>query len=231
MLRPILLFGFSGVLLAPAASPPWNVPGACLTPQGTLCRTIRWEYTGWENRSWGFHAIERQNGSNTLAYRRDGAALERHTSRSFKNYVIPLASWDISKIKLPAQHETIEIDHTARSYDTHPGVRGGYPVWDPNDPDCIQNAKAFGLSDLKRADEVVIAGVRSIEYTGVRSSTSRTTVALAPSLGCTQMRYTYRDYNRFGLPTASTQFDVVSVQVGDPDPALFQVPKDYHEKR
>jgi hypothetical protein len=83
------------------------------------------------------------------------------------------------------------------------------------------------LSYLKRVGEVVIAGVRSIEYTGRQSSTSTTTVAFAPSLGCTQMRNIYRDYNRLGLPTAFSQSEVVSVQIGEPDPASFQVPKDY----
>jgi hypothetical protein len=56
-------------------------------------------------------------------------------------------------------------------------------------------------------------------------------VALAPSLGCTEMRSVYHDYNRLGLPTVFSQSEVVSVRIGEPDPALFQVPKDYHETR
>ena len=38
------------------------------------------------------------------------------------------------------------------------GLRGGLTVWDPEDPDCVKNEKAFGLSHLKRVGEVVIAG-------------------------------------------------------------------------
>jgi len=102
-------------------------------------------------------------------------------------------------------------------------------VWDSNDADCRETANAFSLLDLKRVGEVVIAGVRSVEYEGRRSSTSRTTVALAPSLGCTQMRNIYRDYNRLGVPTAFSRTEAVSVQIGEPDPALFQVPTDYRQ--
>ena len=225
-MRPIFLFGLSSILLAQAANPPWNLPGACMTPQGTVCRTVRWEYATWAAGSW-FLALQRGNGSHTLAYRRDGASLDWATSRFFRNYLTPVENGDVSIITLPVQHQTISIFHADKSCDVS-GVLGAKPTaWNPNDPDCRQGVNH--LSELKRVGEVVIAGVRSIEYAGRGSSTSRTTVALAPSLGCMEMRNVYRDYNRLGLPTAFSEAEVVSVQIGEPDPALFQVPKGYHQ--
>jgi hypothetical protein len=225
--RTVLLFSLSTALVISPADQPRSASGTCVTPQGTLCRTIRSEGSGWENRSWGFHAVERWHGSTTLSYRRDGAWLERNARQSFKNYVVPAGSWDLAKIKLPGQNETIEIDHTAREYEIRSGVRGGFAVWDPDDADCAKLAAKFALSGLKHIGEVVIAGVRAIEYTGKRSSTNRIMVALAPSLGCAQIRYIERDYNRFGLPTSFHRFEAVSVQIGEPDTTLFRVPSGY----
>jgi hypothetical protein len=156
--------------------------------------------------------------------------MERYAQRSFANYLIPSGNWDVAKIKLLGQNETIEIDHKAKDYEVRPGVYGGLTVWDRNDPECAHMATAFALSGLRRIGEVFIAGVRSIEYTGKRSSTRRITVALAPSLGCTQMREIDRDFNSLGLPTSFNHSEVVSFQIGEPDPALFQIPKDYNQR-
>jgi hypothetical protein len=224
----ILVFSVCTVLSISVAGQSRRAAGACLTPQGTLCRTIRWEEGGWENQGWGFFAVERAHGSTTLSYRRDGAVLERNTGGAFKNYVVPTWSVDLAEIKIPSQNETIKIDYIAKEYEIRSGVRGGLTVWDPDDADCAKLAKAFALSGLERVADVVIAGIRAIEYTGKRSSTRRVTVALAPSLGCLQMRNIDHDYNRLWSPTSSHRSEVVSVQIGEPDPALFQVPRDYH---
>jgi|SRR5579872_4284764 len=232
MLRPAgRLALYTALAVAAAADPPINVANSCLTPQGTLCRTIRWEYTGWENQSWGFHAVKRWTGSQTLSYRRDGSTSERDIQQTFRNYVIPSGGWDIANIRLLGQGETIEIDNAARKYEVRSGVLGGLTVGNPSDQVCEQYASAFGLSDLKRIGGVVIAGVRSIEYAGARSTTRLVTVVLAPSLGCTQMRKIDRSYNRLGMPTAYSRSEVVSVQIGEPDPVLFQVPKGYRQKK
>jgi hypothetical protein len=135
---------------------------------------------------------------------------------------------DLAQIVLPSQNETIKIDYITKEYEIRSGVRGGLTVWDPDDADCAKLATAFALSGLERVGDVVIAGIRAIEYTGKRSSTRRVTVALAPSLGCLQMRNIDRDYNRLWLPTSSHRSEVVFVQIGEPDPALFQIPRDYH---
>ena len=73
MLHRVLAFCLFAALEAPAASPPWMAEGVCLTPQLTPCQTIRWEVTGWQNVSWGLHAIRRWNGGTTLSYRKDGS--------------------------------------------------------------------------------------------------------------------------------------------------------------
>jgi hypothetical protein len=44
------------------------------------------------------------------------------------------------------------------------------------------------------------------------------------------MRNIDRDYNRFGLPTSINRVEVISVQIGEPDPALFLVPTGYRPK-
>uniref|UniRef100_Q025K2 Uncharacterized protein n=1 Tax=Solibacter usitatus (strain Ellin6076) TaxID=234267 RepID=Q025K2_SOLUE len=225
MLHPLLELSFFATLVAGLADPPWVVPGVCLTPQNTVCRTLRWEGSGWENTSWGFHAIHRWSGSATLAYRRDGAILERNSRRGWRNYVVLESDWDTAQIKFPAEQRTIQIDHKAREYYERAGVPGGSPVWNPDDADCTKSAWQLGLSDLKRyAGETIIAGIRSIQYTGMRSKSERASAWLAPSLGCIEMRVVTTDRNSFGLPTAHSSFEVVSARIGEPDATLFQVP-------
>lgn len=218
----ILLFSVCTVLAISAAGQSKPAPGACLTPQGTLCRTIRWEASGWENQGWGFFAVERAHGSTTLSYQRDGAVLERNTGGAFKNYVIPTWSVDLAEIVLPSQNETIKIDYIAKEYEVRSGTRGGATIWNPNDADCAKLATALALSGLERIGEIVIAGIRAIEYTGKGSSTRRVTVALAPSLGCLQMRNIDRDYNRLWFPTAFHRSEVVYVQIGEPTRRCFR---------
>jgi hypothetical protein len=228
----LLLFGFFAARVAESADPPWVVAGACLTPQETVCRTPRWEGYGWENTSWGFHAVQRWSGSTVLAYRRDGGIMERNSRREWCNYVIPKSEWDTAQIKFPKEQRTIAIDYRAKEYSERVGVRGGLPVWDPDDADCAKLALWFELSDLKRVmGETVIAGIRSIPYTGVRSKTERVSVWLAPSLGCTQMRLVSADHNSIGLPTSHSWMEVVWARIGEPDAALFKVPAGYRRTR
>lgn len=232
MFHSLLSFSFLAALLAGSADPPWVVPGACLTPQNTVCRTLRWEGSGWENTSWGLHAVRRYRGSAILAYRRDGAIMERNSRREWRYYVILESDWDTAQIRFPLKQRTIQIDHKAMEYYERAGVPGGSPVWDPADADCAKVAASTGLSDLKVfAGESFIAGIRSIHYTGMRSKTERASVWLAPSLGCTQMRVVTTDHNRFGLPTRHSQFEVVSALIGEPDLTLFQVPSKYRRVR
>ena len=85
MLHRAIVFGVCAAILAAAADLPWKTVGACLTPQGTLCRTIKWKSTGWANVSWGFHAIRRWSGSAVLAYTGTGSSVERYTQQTYRN--------------------------------------------------------------------------------------------------------------------------------------------------
>jgi hypothetical protein len=222
LLASLAAFGFG------AADSPQGAPGACFTPQNTMCRTLRWDGSGWENTSWGFHAVRRWRGSTILSYRRDGAIMERNSRREWRNYFILTSHWDTVQIKFPLEHRSIRIDNKTREYYERPVVPGGSPVWDAQDTDCAKLALAFDLSDLRRVTgETVIAGIPSIEYTGKRSKTERYSVWLAPSLGCTQMRVVTNDHSSFGLPTSHSQFEVVSARLGEPETGLFQVPTGY----
>jgi hypothetical protein len=231
MLRQAIVFGICAALVAEAADPPWKTVGACLTPQGTLCRTLKLKSTGWENVSWGFHAVRRWSGSAVLAYSRNGPIMEQHTQQNYRNWIVRDTQWDHVQIKFPLEQRTIEIDHSSKEYQVRSGVRGGLPVWDSDDSDCAKMALAFSLSDLKREGETVIAGFRSIRYTGLRSKKEREHLWLAPSLGCTQMMVVTSAHNTFGLPTAYSRSEVVSVRLGEPDKALFAAPKGYRESR
>jgi hypothetical protein len=158
--------------------------------------------------------------------------MERDSRREWDNYVILKSEWDTAQIKFPKEQRTIAIDHTAKEYSERGDVRGGLPVWNPDDADCAKLALAFDLSDLKRVTgETVIAGIRSIQYTGMRSKTKRESVWLAPSLGCTQMRLVTADQNSIGLPTSHSWFEVIAAKIGEPDMTLFKVPAGYRRTR
>jgi hypothetical protein len=216
---------FTGVLTTAMGQP----SSECLTPQGVHCRTIKWEVSGWANLSWGFLDIERWHGTTTMAYRKDGSSLETSAQEMFKRYVVPADNFSIARIKFAESNQTIELDNVRKRYKLRSGVPRGISVWSPGDQDCTKTLRLYGLSDLRSLGPVVIAGEQAEEFTGKRSKTHRITVALARSLGCTMMRMTDSDYNGFGLPTRSLQVQAVSIQIGEPDPALFEVPKDYRQ--
>jgi hypothetical protein len=148
--------------------------------------------------------------------------MERYTQRNFRNYFIADGGWDRALIKFPLDQRTIEVDYSSQGYEIRPVVPGGSPVWDSTDTDCSKLATKFLLSDLRLVGEATIAGIRSIEYTGLRPKSERWNVWLTPSLGCTQMKVIRYAHNRFGLPTSYSRSEVVAVQVGEPDTKLFQ---------
>lgn len=205
-----------------------NHSNACRTPQNTLCRTIRLEISGWENVSWGLHAVRRWNGKAVLSYRQDGGILERYVQKSYRNYFWPDQSWDRASIRLPSERRTIDIDHLSREYRLS-SFAGGSPTWDAADTDCSKMAAAFLLKNLERIGEATIAGVRSVGFTGLRSKNDRSYVWLAPTIGCTQMRVIQYVENSFGLPTSHSRSEVISIEVGEPDAALFQAPAGYRQ--
>lgn len=232
MLRWTISLCLAAILLAEAADPPWKHISTCLTPQGTPCRTLKWQFNGWQNLSWGFHAVRRWNGTAVLAYSRSGAFMERYSQKAYRNWFLPDPQWqwDRAQIKFVREQQTIEVDHMAREYALRSGVRGGLTVWDAADSDCTKTALAFSLSDLKRQGEDVIAGFRSIGYTGLRSKHERTDVWLSPALGCTQMKVLTFAHNSIGLPTSYSRLELVLVRI-EPDERMFEAPAVYRKVR
>jgi hypothetical protein len=49
----------------------------------------------------------------------------------------------------------------------------------------------------------------------------------APALGCTTLKEVSWDYNQFGFPTRYREWVVTSIEIGEPDPKLFDVPGGY----
>ena len=204
---------------------------AYATPQETPCRTLKWESTGWENVSWGFHAVRRWSGTAILAYSRSGSFTERYIQKAYRNWFVLDVQWDRAQIKFPLEQKTIEVDHLAREYEVRAGVRGGLTVWSPDDSDCAKTALGFSLSNLERQGEDAIAGFRSIRYTGLRSKQEHMYLWLSPSLGCTQMKVLTFAHNSIGLQTSYSRLQLVLVKIGEPDKVLFEAPDGYRKVR
>jgi hypothetical protein len=153
--------------------------------------------------------------------------MERYSQKAYRNWFFLDTRWDRAQIKFPQDQRTIEVDHMTTEYEIRSGVRGGLTVWDPGDSDCTKSAGAFSLSDLKRQGEDMIAGFRSIYYTGLRSKRERMYLWLSPSLGCTQMRVLSVGHNSIGLPTSYSRLELVLVRIGEPDKTLFEAPNGY----
>jgi hypothetical protein len=128
---------------------------------------------GMGERELGISSVRRWSGSAVLAYSRSGPFMERYSQKNYRNWFVLDMQWDRAQIKFPLEQRTIEIDHTSKEYEVRSGVRGGLTVWEPDDSNCTKMALALSLSDLKRQGEDVIAGFRSIRYTGLRSKNER----------------------------------------------------------
>jgi len=225
-LRSLILLVAITVNLA-AADPPWKKLGTRLTPQGTLCRTVELRSDSWERTNWGL-LVGRGNGSASLAYNSDGGSLERYAQRSVRYYFWTLTLWDISNIVLPGSGVSLYVDHRSKEYQVLHGASKGQPVWDPEDADCSTVAK--GLGAPRRFGQAQIAGFLSFGYTGWVSEAERSTLFLAPSLGCTLMKSTEETFGSAGSVVAHHQIEVTMVRIGEPDPKLFEVPPDSHRR-
>ena len=126
-----------------AAQPSWKRPGACMTPQGTLCRTLVYESSGWANSGWGFHNIDRYEDRMIEAVRSDGSALLRITHRRYKHYLIASERYDRTRVVLPANTQTYEIDHSRKEVRDLGGVWRFSEYW-TDDADCQKRAANAG---------------------------------------------------------------------------------------
>src|ERR1700690_2914755 len=182
LLSLALLAGLLG-----GAEPPWRTPGACLTPTGSLCRTLVYEVSG--SRNWLDHYDDRL----TEAVGRDGSAMLRLSHRSFKLYFMPDENYDRVRIVLPATVQTFEIEHSLKEFRELGGIWQFSEGWRV-DPDCLMTAADAGEVGRKSGAYPMVAGVRAVEYvysTGGGRFVQR--MAFAPTLGCTAVEWDYSE--------------------------------------
>lgn len=196
----------------------------CRTPQGTLCRTIRYEYFNWRNQSWGLHDVARSEGSGVLAYRSDGAKYEMYSARSYTHYVVPEYEGENGLIVLPQKQQTIVLFPLEKTFRRLRKQIGGWPTWHREDTNCSKRQQTSNPPDGTER----FLGIDTVRYAR-RTSREILTVWLAPQLGCLEMRQTSVEVNRFGLPTAYFRREVTSVKLGEPDAALFEPPASYRD--
>ena len=123
-----------------AAERPWRTQGACLTPSGTLCRTLEYEANAWANRSWGFHAIERYQLHEKEAFGSDGSAMIRLSRQDFRFYLLAIERYNRTRIVLPTKGQTFEVESTLKQFQQLGGTWTFYEHW-IDDPDCGKRAR------------------------------------------------------------------------------------------
>src|SRR5207249_1935148 len=99
--------------------------------------------SGWANRSWGFHAIDRYADRTTEAVRSDGAALLRIAHQGFKYHLIPSGSYDRRRLILPLNRQTFEMEHSLKEIRDLDGVWSFAEYW-TDEPDCSKRATLAG---------------------------------------------------------------------------------------
>ena len=231
---------FVGIVLstvtANAAEPPWKTTGACLTPSGTLCRTLEYDMSGWVNQSWGVHGILRYRVHRVEAAAVDGTAMIRESKQSFRFYLIPAEHYDRARIIIPAKGQTFEIEHTLKEFQDLGGLWSFNEHW-TTDSDCVSKATKQWVEGgeldngfRKTGQKVHVAGILAIEY--VREFRDRVVSerkALAPSLGCTEVSLIRSERSSNGLPTAALQSRLSAIVLGEPRQDLFVIPPSYRE--
>ena len=94
-----------------AAEPSWRKPGSCVTPTGTLCRTLEYETTGSD-----LYRIERYQLHETEAFGSDGSAMVRVAKQNFRLYFIASQSYDRARIVVPRKRQTFEVERTLKEF-------------------------------------------------------------------------------------------------------------------
>lgn len=206
-----------------AAEPSWRTPGSCVTPTGTLCRTLEYDTIGW-----GLFGIERYRLHETEAFGSDGSAMIRVAKQSFRFYFIASQSYDRARIVVPKKRQTFEVERTLKEFQELGGVWRFFENWE-DDPDCGTRASQDGLAYRKTGVEVSVNGVRAVEYASENYFFSET-IALAPSLGCTIIALTRSERSLAGFPVARIQSRLSSVAIREPDRELFTIPPGYSER-
>jgi hypothetical protein len=175
------------------------------------------------SRNWLDHYDDRL----TEAVGRDGSAMLRLSHRSFKLYFMPDENYDRVRIVLPATVQTFEIEHSLKEFRELGGMWQFSEGWRV-DPDCLMTAADAGEVGRKSGAYPMVAGVRAVEYvysTGGGRFVQR--MAFAPTLGCTAVEWDYSERSAVGLPLRAHHLRLVSATLGEPDPNLFAIPRQY----
>ena len=222
---PLRFLAMTMVLVLNAGAQSSITPGGCVTRSGTLCRTVVYEASGWTNRSWFFHAIDRYHERITAAVRSDGRAMHRVAHDEFQSLVHPAIAYDRSRIILPAKNRTLEIEHDTMEVRDLGGVWWLLDFWPKDDGECSVRATMAGEA-RRITGHVKVAGIPAIEYV-YSGFLAQQRIAFAPSLGCDAVEISESEWNLIGFPVNRFKFTLVSVSLGEPAESLLDVPGGY----
>ena len=189
-------------------------------------RTIGIEMYSWQNTSWGFHAIDRNYETCTIAVSSDNSRATSCRTKSFKHYLMPTGNWRFDALYLASEHAAYRIDHDTRE------ISGGRCrctwTWKliTGDTDCSETARRESES-AQRIGRGHIAGYEVIRYREQDESGYVREFALAPAASCEVMEWTVKYPGTMGIPGARRHYRVTSYVAGEPDRRLFVLPANY----
>lgn len=190
-------------------------------------RTIRFEINEWENRSWGFHSIDRSRTRCEVAIAADGSRHNRCESQAYRHYIIPSGEQQWHTLYLRTSNSAYQI------YDDSRTAVGGKCEcsWEPTrlsraDAECSEVTQVH-LDAPKRLGTGEIAGQRVIRYGDVTDDGTTVELAFAPHQGCEVMEETRTHKGTWGIPAARRHYLVTSFITGPFGARLFKVPEGY----
>lgn len=181
---------------------------------------LEFEYEAWENRSFGFHNIERTTARGTIAISADGSRANNVRATSYALYFWPAGEdW---------QERTIYSAPEQRGYriDVKEGKVYSFRLRrnpDPPNADCVAEAARLLGDELGEPRYLTVDRVRVVRFSW-GGSASRREADFALDHGCQVMRSEETHYNSIFLPTSSTRFRVTKYTPGEPSRDRFVVP-------
>jgi hypothetical protein len=222
----------------PSVSKP-NMPCGCvllayvgLSIFDGLPRTIHYRIEAFENKSWGFHHVERESILCTTSVSADGSRHNRCFGTSSRYWVIPQKGFRVRTLYARPAHAGYEIDDANRTATGGPcSCTWTAPSLLLDDKDCLQSAKRL-LGHAQPAGEGLILGHRVIRFTARRRTLHRRdaeteTIALAPDLGCEALEHSDYTLGFLGIPYRGWRYRVLSYEPGEPQASTLQLPADY----
>ncbi|MBL8235083.1 MAG: hypothetical protein JNL98_41660 [Bryobacterales bacterium] len=193
---------------------------ACLTPAGRPCATLTYAETRWENKSWGFHNVDRYESTGVHVYRADGTRAVHGKQSMWTNYFMPGPKQSGGFIEFPDQ--TAGFNHNRKIVAVRPvRDRRTIPVASFFAHDC----SVPGRPALKKGPRIAGYDTNEITFRGPANHVSQE--YRAPALGCLSLKEVMWEYNSFGLPTRFRQWEVKSITLGPPEAKHFEIPANY----